>query len=682
MYKLNGYNLELEYNKLMASRVLFNNELMGDFSSSEKITVDGAEINSFKINSHTEKTSKDSLGEFIEHVLIGTFDTIEKKVEIKFYEKYKNTAIFKVTYKNTGNEKITINSWTNNMVKLNTFEREKFMYPFWTFQGGSYTERPDWILPINNGFCQENFQGMNEVDYGGGTPVSAIWNKKQGLATGHLSLKPRLTSHPVEMPGNVDYALQGVKFNQNIELNPGEKFETLETFITAFTGSAFVPLEHFREMMEDRGMVFHKPTEESYEATWCAWGYERDFTMDQVYGALPKVKDLGMTWACLDDGYQVEEGTLDLIPEKYPNGDADMRAFVDGLHERGVKAQLWWIPMTVDPKSILYKEHPEYTLINKDGKPQEVTWWDTYYLCPADKRVQELMKEQIRKILIDWDYDGLKIDGQHLNTAPPCYNPEHNHAYPEESTEALPEFMKMIYDTVMEIKPEATIMFCPCGTEYNFYTLPYFTIPVSSDPESSWQIRSKGTVFKALMGADCAYHGDHVEISSTGKDFASTVGVGGIIDTKFTWPVGSMKRSVLEPGVENPFALTETNEEHWKKWLGIYYKEMISKGQYRGDLYTLGFEMECHVVEKEDTMYYAFYLDNGYITPGGNNANQPKDGEVPEYDGEVEFKGLEQGKYEVIDYTNNDTVLGTIDSENPKLHIKFRDCLLVKVKKV
>lgn len=681
MYNLEGYGFSIEYNKYMGSRALFNGKAIGDFSISEKITIDNMEITNFILKSSNFSKKEDNLGEYKNYILKGFFQDIEKNINIKFYKRYPETAIFSVEYINHSDQEININSWENNNLSIDTFEREKYEYPFWTFQGGSYTSRPDWILPINNGFSQENYQGMNDVDYGGGTPVSAIWNSKYGLATGHLSLLPKLTSHPVSMSGNLNSANQSIKFNRNFILAPNESFETLDTFVTVFKGSAFVPLKRFKDMMVDRGLKFNKANEQSYEATWCAWGYERDFTMDQVYGALPKVKELGMTWACLDDGYQVEEGTLDLIPEKYPNGDKDMRYFVDGLHERGVKAQLWWIPLTVDPKSILYKEHPEYVLKNRDGKVQKVTWWDTYYLCPADERVREITKEQIRKILIDWDYDGLKIDGQHLNTVPPCYNEEHNHKYPEESVEQLPEFVKMIYELVMEIKPEATIMFCPCGTQYSFYTLPYFTIPVASDPESSWQIRSKATVFKALMGQDCAYHGDHVELSDGGDDFSSIVGVGGIIDTKFTWPIGSMAKSVLRPDLKNPFALEKTHEESWKKWLDIYYKEMLSKGQYRGDLYTLGFEMETHVIEKNDDIYYSFYLSNGYVAPGDTNMNQPKEDELSSYDGEIELRGLDTGNYKVIDYINN-IELGIVDSKNNKINIKFTKDLLIKAKKI
>ena len=71
--------------------------------------------------------------------------------------------------------------------------------------------------------------------------------------------------------------------------------------------------------------------------------------------------------------------------------------------------------------------------------------------------------------------------------------------------EAVPAFFKMIYDTARSIKPDALVEFCPCGTEFSFYTLPYLNMSVASDPGSSLQVRMKGKTLKAL-------HGDSIDL--------------------------------------------------------------------------------------------------------------------------------------------------------------------------
>ena len=144
------------------------------------------------------------------------------------------------------------------------------------------------------------------------------------------------------------------------------------------------------------------------------------------------------------------------------------------------------------------------------------------------------------------------------------------------------------------------IEICPCGTSYAVHNTPYMNQAVASDPESSWQVRLKGKTLKALMGADAPYAGDHIELSDGGDDFASTVGIGAIVSTKFTWPT--------DPQPDKGFLLDARKDAEWAKWIRIYNAKMLPKGRYRGELYDIGFDRpETHVVEKDGRMHYAFY---------------------------------------------------------------------------
>jgi alpha-galactosidase len=177
--------------------------------------------------------------------------------------------------------------------------------------------------------------------------------------------------------------------------------------------------------------------------------------------------------------------------------------------------------------------------------------------------------------------------------------------------------------------------------------------PVSSDPTSSWQIRSKGKTFKALMGSSVPYYGDHVELSDQKSDFASTVGIGGVIGTKFTWPVGEYLNQ--ESG---DVSLTPEKEVEWKKWIQIYREKMLPKGEYLGHLYDLGFDRpETHGIKKDDRMYYSFYAD--------------------EWEGMVELRGLGDRVYKLHDYVN-DYNYGTINGPIHKLEVKFSKFLLLE----
>ena len=93
------------------------------------------------------------------------------------------------------------------------------------------------------------------------------------------------------------------------------------------------------------------------------------------------------------------------------------------------------------------------------------------------------------------------------------------------------------------------------------------------------------------MGDNVPFFGDHVELSDGANDFASTLGVGGVVGTQFVLPSLVTKHGKSD--------LTPAREKDFEKWLGIYREKMLSKGQYLGQLYDIGFDVpETHVIRK------------------------------------------------------------------------------------
>jgi len=390
-------------------------------------------------------------------------------------------------------------------------------------------------------------------------------------------------------------------------------------------GDYFQTLLTYRGFMSKQGFQMAAAPEDAFGAIWCAWGYGRNFKPQQVYDTLPTVKSMGFKWVTLDDGWQNNYGDWQLDPKKFPHGDADIKAMVDRIHQEGFKAQLWWSPLSAVPNSKLLLDDPDLALKNKDGSRRKISWWNSYYLCPAQPRVVEFHKELVHKILVDWGFDGLKLDGQHMNGVPACYNPAHHHQRPEESVEALPNFFKEIYDAAQKAKPGSLVEFCPCGTSYSFFTMPHYNMSVASDPTSSYQVRSKGKTIKGLMGDNIPYFGDHVELSDNHDDFASTLGIGGVVGTQFVLPSLVKKH--------DQFDLTPARAKTFQKWLELYKEKGLSRGQYLGTLYDIGFDLpETHVIRKNEKMYYAFFAKN--------------------WEGPLELRGLADRAYHVVDYVD------------------------------
>jgi len=164
-------------------------------------------------------------------------------------------------------------------------------------------------------------------------------------------------------------------------------------------------------------------------------------------------------------------------------------------------------------------------------------------------------------------------------------------------------------------------------------------------------VRLKGKTLKALTGDGVAYFGDHVEMSEGGDDFASTLGVGGVVGSNFVWPGA--------PGKKDPkLLLTAERETEWAFWIRQYQELRLSEGEYLGTLYDIGFDRpETHAIRKGEKLYYAFF------------------GKL--YQGSVELRGLRAQRYRVHDYEANRD-LGVVTGPVAKLAVAFTRHLLIE----
>ena len=177
-------------------------------------------------------------------------------------------------------------------------------------------------------------------------------------------------------------------------------------------------------------------------------------------------------------------------------------------------------------------------------------------------------------------------------------------------------------------------------------------------------------MYKALLGPHAAIYGDHVELTritgeSTGNeqdlgdDFASTLGAGGVLGTKFTWPD-------YGPKLKNVY-LNPEKEAHWKKWIALYNQKMLSKGDFL-DLYVYGYDVpEAYAIAKDGAMYYAFYAPGA---PDDKKASR-------NWSGEVELRGLGNKTYHVTDYVHGKDY-GSVTGPTAKLHVEFEGSLLLE----
>jgi alpha-galactosidase len=85
---------------------------------------------------------------------------------------------------------------------------------------------------------------------------------------------------------------------------------------------------------------------------------------------------------------------------------------------------------------------------------------------------------------------------------------------------------------------------------------------------------------------------------------------------------------------------------------------MLSRGEYLGTLYDIGFDKpETHAIRRNGNMYYAFY--------------------APQWKGKVTLRGLGARSYRVTDYVNGKD-LGAVQGPVGTLDVHFEQHLLIE----
>jgi alpha-galactosidase len=603
---------------------------------------------------------------------------LQRVLALEVYDKFPNILLSTVEYKNTGTSEIVIEKGVSQRRRLNARLGDAKAHPWemWSFHGASYNWGKDDVVKLTPSFSQPNVMGeMVKGGYGGGIPVVAFWTGQVGEAIGHVETIPIAAAIPARVASDGRVNTE-VDFAANTALKPGETYSTPRSFVSVYSGDFYEPLRIWSSVLQKEGWDLPKPSSEAYNVSWCGWGYLADVTPAQMLGTVPKLKELGIKWVTLDDRWFDVYGDWNPRADTFP-GDS-IKKMTDDFHKEGMLTQLWWLPLAVEDGEGKYEshkyavakiaqEHPEWLILDKNGKHAHMTR-GLAVLCPAVPEVRAYHKQLTEKFIRDWGFDGSKMDN--IYSVPQCFNPAHHHKSPQDSVNAMGDVYKEIFQTTRALKPQSVTQSCPCGTPPSLAWLPFMDQAVTADPVGAVQVRRRIKMYKALLGPDAAVYGDHVELSAMtkiktkegddyiehGDDFASTIGVGGVVGTKFVWP---------DPGPKyKDVTLTAAKEERWKKWIGLYNQKMLSKGEFR-DLYVTGYDTpEAYAITKDGKMYYAFFAPS----------SSP-------WKGEVELRGLKPGKYRVSEYGEGKD-LGAVEAASngtAKLAAEFKDHLLLEV---
>lgn len=141
---------------------------------------------------------------------------------------------------------------------------------------------------------------------------------------------------------------------------------------------------------------------------YSAWySYHQDISPDAILEECRYFSKLGCKVIILDDGWHTAIpnagygscGDWEVSPEKIP----DMKAFVDAVHETGMKFMLWYSVPFIGELSKAYDRF-------KDKMLYDTGMNGAWVVDPRYPEVREYLIDIYRRAMIDWGLDGFKLD--------------------------------------------------------------------------------------------------------------------------------------------------------------------------------------------------------------------------------------------------------------------------------
>lgn len=193
-----------------------------------------------------------------------------------------------------------------------------------------------------------------------------------------------------------------------------------EVFVVLpFEDSVQDGLEHYAELVaEHLGLTPWHRREEGRRVPngWSSWsgsggtgGYGTDIDEELILAdaqwMADQLRDWGMTWFQVDDGYEPTYGDWNWNEERFPSG---ARGLSDAIRALGLTPGIWMAPFTAYEDSQLYAEHPDW-FADKTALGQIVAG-DYEILDLTHPEVRDWLMELATTVHEDWGFDWYKQD--------------------------------------------------------------------------------------------------------------------------------------------------------------------------------------------------------------------------------------------------------------------------------
>jgi len=278
-------------------------------------------------------------------------------------------------------------------------------------------------------------------------------------------------------------------------LGKGESFETPQVFTMVYNHqktiddilNVTVP-DYVRKYMGIRlSQLKNKPT--FVYNTWEP--FYKNINEKLIMDLAKAAADAGMKEFVIDDGWQDSYGDWGIDLNKFPNG---LKPVFDYIKSLGMKPGLWVSIGSATPESKVYRAHPEWFVLDKNGKP-------TSLHAPDDKEKftacfgtgwYDYIKNILLKLSVDFKLDFAVVTSAYTydHTQSGCYSTEHpGHKDHNESLFTNYERLWQLFDELHAAKPDLFID-CTFETMGGTQLIDYAML---KHAEGNWLSNFKGT---------------------------------------------------------------------------------------------------------------------------------------------------------------------------------------------
>ncbi len=231
-----------------------------------------------------------------------------------------------------------------------------------------------------------------------------------GLLAGFLSQEQHFGS--LETHFNPSPSLKMWAIGDHTCLEPGGSMKTDWAVLNFIALDATDPLHNYLQAVAD---LYQIDTNRPIPTGWCSWYYfYQNISQENIEANLKTIKEwqhkLPLDLFQIDDGFEPYPGDwFDFVPE-FPDG---LLPIVEKTNQAELTPGVWLAPFIVHPKAQLVKDHTDWLLRDRKGKPVNAGFvWNafTYALDLTHPQALNYACEVIQTAIEEWGFRYLKLD--------------------------------------------------------------------------------------------------------------------------------------------------------------------------------------------------------------------------------------------------------------------------------